>query len=275
MPKLLRCPKCGHGYSWSVRRGHRKCKSKKCRHEWSPGNIHPVRGFRLARREWMRIIDSFLRDGAAAKVADECRIAYPTAHKAVTAIRQVMHDDVPEILCGTCEADETYVGGSWRNKAVHIRRQGTKRGRGTSKQPIFGLIQRTQDDLHDRSQVRVWLTPDTKNRTLMPHVRKTVCRGSAVYTDGRRGYRHLPRYGYLHEWVDHDAGEYVRGQVHTQNMDGCWGRLKTHLDSIGGIRKECLHLFVGEHVWRFNHRHLTRREQAKRIYSHLTEIGGR
>lgn len=116
---------------------------------------------------------------------------------------------------------------------------------------------------------------DTKNRSLIPCVRQVVCRGSTIYTDGRKGYRQLPRYGYLHKWVDHDTGEYVRGQVHTQNIDGYWGLLKTHLDSIGGIRKDRLALFVGEHVWRFNFRHLTRKEQTKRIFCFLMEVGGR
>jgi transposase-like protein len=187
-------------------------------------------------------------------------------------MRKVMTEDVPTMLYGICEADETYVGGSWKNKAVHIRRQGTKRGRGTSKQPIFGVIERAEEE---HSKVRVWLTPDTKNLSLIPHIQQTVCRGSIIYTDGRKGYRKLPRYGYLHDWVDHDAGEYVRGRVHTQNIDGYWGLLKTHLDSIGGIRKNRLHLYVGEHVWRFNFRHLTRKEQTKHLYKLLTKIGGR
>lgn len=270
MPKLLVCPACGYARSWVIRRHHRKC--KKCRAEWSPGTFHPVKGFRLPRREWLRIIETFLRDGSINAVQNECHLAHETACNAVLTIRTVMTKDVPELLSGICEADETYVGGSWKNKAIHIRRQGTKRGRGTSKQPIFGVIARGDEN---DSQVRVWLTKNTKNRSLIPHIRNTIRKGSSIYTDGRKGYRRLPRYGYLHDWVDHEAGEYVRGQVHTQNIDGYWGRLKTHLDSIGGIRKERLHLFIGEHAWRFNCRHLTRKEQVKRLYLFLTRFGGR
>lgn len=177
--------------------------------------------------------------------------------------------DVPKNLSGICEADETYVGGAWKNKNIHIRRQGTKRGRGTSKQAIFGIIQR------DPKQVRVWLVRNTRSRSLNPHMRRTIRLGSAIYTDGRKGYRRLPRYGYRHDWVDHEAGEYVRGEVHTQTMDGYWGMLKNRLASIGGIRKERLHLFIGESVWRYNFRHLTRKEQVSRIYLLLTRFGGR
>lgn len=209
MPKLLLCPSCGHTRSWSVRRSHRKC--KRCRSEWSSGSIHPVSGFRFARREWFRVIETFLRDETIRAVQEETQLAYATAQKAVAKMRHVMTKDVPLCFSGICEADETYVGGSWKNKAIHIRRQGSKRGRGTSKQAIFGIVER------DPSQVRVWLVPDTKNTSLIPHIQNTVSLGSTIYTDGREGYRHLPRYGYLHQWVDHDAGEYVRGDVHTQN----------------------------------------------------------
>lgn len=267
MPKLLLCPTCGHARSWSIRRAHRKC--KRCRNEWSPNTAHPVPRFRFERREWCRAIDTLLRDETIQAVKEESGLAYATAQKVVSTIRQVMTEDVPILLSGVCEADETYVGGSWKNKAIHIRRQGTKRGRGTSKQAIFGVVER------DPPQVRVWLVPDTKNRSLIPHIREVVCRGSTICTDGRKGYRRLPRYGYLHQWVDHDAGEYVRGSVHTQTLDGYWGLLKTHLDSIGGIRKSRLQYFIGEHVWRYNFRHLSRKEQAKRLFKLLTEFGGR
>lgn len=267
MPKVLPCPRCGYSRSWSVRRYHRKC--KQCRAEWSPGTHHPVPSLRLTKKEWLRVGDSFLRDGTIQSVAQETRLAYGTAQRAVLAIRRVMAGDTPSTLMGICEADETYVGGSWKNKAIHIRARGSKRGRGTAKQAIVGILQR------DPQRVRVWLAPNAQARTLLPLIRSAVCLGSTVYSDGHKPYRRLPRYGYFHAWVDHEAGEYVRGRVHTQTIDGYWGLLKTHLDAIGGIRKERLPLFIGEHVWRYNFRRLTRREQAQRICLLLTRFGGR
>jgi hypothetical protein len=47
-------------------------------------------------------------------------------------IRMVLATDVPDILSGTVEVDETYVGGAWKNKRKVVRDTGTKRGRGTS-----------------------------------------------------------------------------------------------------------------------------------------------
>ena len=51
-----------------------------------------------------------------------------------------MTKDVPEIFSGTVEVDETYLGGQWKNKRKTIRDKGSKRGRGTKKQPVFGIL---------------------------------------------------------------------------------------------------------------------------------------
>jgi len=192
-----------------------------------------------------------------------------TARFCATAIRDRMCTDTPPLLSGTTETDETYLGGQWKNKRVHIRKRGTKRGRGTSKQAIFGILGREQE------QVKTWLVPNTRITTTRPNILDTVERGSRVYTDGFKGYRSLSRYGYQHDWVDHDAGEYVRGEVHTQTLDGYWGLLKNFLASKGGVQRKYLHRFVGEHQWRYNFRNLSRKEQVRRLYSLLTRFGGR
>lgn len=261
------CPHCGFFRSWSLRRHHRKC--KRCRHEWSPYTLHPIAGFRLAEKQWLSIIDTFLRDETIKSITEECSLSYVTAQHCVLSLRAAMWSDTALHFCGTNEADETYVGGAWKNKAIHIRKQGTKRGRGTQKQAIFGIVQR------EPQRVRVWLVKNAKGITLRPLVRAQIRRRSTVYTDGHKGYRRLKQMGYHHEWVDHDAGEYVRGDVHTQSIDGYWGMLKNHLAAIGGIRKKHLHLFIGEHVWRYNHKELSRREQVQTLYAFLLKFGGR
>jgi transposase-like protein len=230
--------------------------------------LFPIAGFRLTERQWHSVLREFIRDGTINAVAKECTLAYATAQRCVVLIRTVMTDDVPSRFCGITEADETYVGGAWKNKAIHIRKQGTKRGRGTQKQAIFGVVQRTPQ------RIRVWLIPNAKGATLRSLVCAQVRKRSRVYTDGHKGYRRLRQMGYHHDWVDHDAGEYVRGEVHTQTIDGYWGMLKNHLASIGGIRKKHQHLFIGEHVWRYNHKGLTRNEQVQKLYENLLKFGG-
>jgi hypothetical protein len=55
-------------------------------------------------------------------------------------VRQAMASDIPPVFEGTVEIDETYLGGAWKNKLKSDRSKGAKRGRGTSKQVVFGIL---------------------------------------------------------------------------------------------------------------------------------------
>lgn len=264
MPKLLPCPSCGYTRSWAIRRHHRKCKS--CRHEWSPRTFYPVRPFRLSQREWLRLIETFLRDNTITAAANECHLAYRTVQAAILNIRQKMAILEPQPFRLITEADGTFIGGAWKNKPAWMRKtQKVKRGRGTSKQAVFGIMQRYP------LRVKVWLVKNEKGLTTIPLIRQQVKAGSLVFTDGNKGYRRLPEHGYHHDWVDHEAGEYVKGIVHTQTLDGYWGLLKNHLNRTGGVRKSFLHLYLAEHQWRYNHHHLSRKKRTKLIYQLLTD----
>lgn len=50
--------------------------------------------------------------------------------------------------------------------------------------------------------------------------------------------------------------------------------MKGKLAAKGGIRRERLPLFVGEYVWRFNHRKLSLKEQENRIVTMFFQYHG-
>jgi len=87
--------------------------------------------------------------------------------RALTKIRFVMAKDIPEIFSGIVEVDGTYLGGQWKNKRKTIRDKGTKRGRGTKKQPVFGIICRNGT---------VWaeVVDDVEASTLQPLISQKV-----------------------------------------------------------------------------------------------------
>jgi transposase-like protein len=161
-----------------------------------------------------------------------------------------MADERLPIFSGTVELDETYIGGQRKNQRLHIRkRYPPKRGHGTQKLPIFGIFH--------RGTGRVFIDVEPRKldwRYVLSTVRRRVAQGSRVYTDGFPMYAPLPRLGYLHRSVDHNAGEYVRGDVHTNGIEGFWGVLKRRMGCIGGMRRGRLHLFAREIAWRHNHR---------------------
>jgi transposase-like protein len=90
-----------------------------------------------------------------------------------------------------------------------------------------------------------------------------------LYTDGYKMNRTARTYGIRHAYVDHDSGEFVRGDIHTSGIEGFWGYLKRHLATTGGIRRPYFEDFIGEFVWRFNHRRLSRVEQEAALLSIL------
>lgn len=260
---MLRCPFCNFSRSWFIRRNHRKC--KRCRHEWSL-NRSFVSNFRASEEQWHVTIEAFLRDRIGRLVVERVGFERHCVARMIRYIREVMYRDIPECFSDTVEADETYLGGVWRNVKRHVRVSvATKRGRGTVKPPIFGLFERSS------GTVIVKLIPRVAPRIILPIITTKVISGSRLVTDGWEHYKRLSKLGYRHEWVDHEAGEYVRGDVHTQNLDGFWGYLKRRIKTTGGLRRKYLHLFIAEQVWRFNYRDLSREEQVKKVLERLKE----
>lgn len=257
---MLYCPVCAYARSWIVRRCHRKC--KRCRHEWSPRTQYPVPRIRVSRNQWIAIIDAFLDHGTRSFVMRRTGLGQFQVRAALRHLRHAMTEDTPPPFTGISEADETYVGGSWKNHrgALWIRKRHGKPGRGTPKRPVLGLRNRST------GLVRVWCIPNSRTDTIIRCLRDQVVPGSAVYSDGWQPYRHLPEYGLRHKFVDHNGGEFIRGRVHTQGIEGVWGYLKRKLAAMGGIRSQYLPLFIGELIWRYNHRKLT---QVEQIYSLL------
>ena len=76
-----------------------------------------------------------------------------------------------------------------------------------------------------------------------------------IATDEGGEFRRLRGYGYPHETVDHKAEEYVRGVVHTQNLDSFWSMLKRGIiGTYHKVSKKYLPLYLAEFSFRFNNR---------------------
>lgn len=253
----LSCVFCGFGRSWIVRGKKRKC--KQCRREFGDKS-YPVTGFRLTRHTWHRAIATFLRERTQKRIAAETGVSEKTAQRMAHHLRTCMSLEIPAPFIGIVEMDEAYIGGQRKNKRLHIRRIQGKRGHGTDKLPIVGLFSRNS------GQVFVEVEPKKLDVAyIFKTISERVVQGSRIYTDGFKMYRGISKLGYIHEFVDHAGDEYVRGDVHTNNMEGFWGIMKRRMGCIGGMRRDRLPLFVGEIVWKFNHRDQTLEEQERAL----------
>jgi transposase len=101
---------------------------------------------------------------------------------------------------------------------------------------------------------------------------KQVKKGSIVFSDTWRGYTGIAAKGYVHRLVKHSKGNFVTSGNHINGLEGFWGYLKRKLAAKGGIRQSRLHLYLGEYVWRCNHRHPNLKEQKKPLDEALKQI---
>ena len=250
MSQKGQCPRCQHPRSWEIRRSRRRCAS--CHYDWRPGML-PLR---LTLGEWRRLLRWFVLGHSAEVIAQEARLHRQRVLRALLLVRQAMVRDVPPLFSGLVEVDETYVGGSWRNKRRGERAQGTKRGRGTTKQAVFGILCRG-------GQVWAEVVPNVEAKTLLPLLRQRVTAGSVVCSDTFTSYTGVAARGYVHRLVDHSQAFSDRQGSHVNGLEGFWGYLKRRLAAKGGVRRERLSLYLAEYVWRYNHRRLSGPEQVR------------
>jgi len=115
-----------------------------------------------------------------------------------------------ELVGGEAEVDESYHGAK-RKRGFHGK---LKRGRGTQKQPVFGIFER-------EGEVFTEVVPDCKKKTLQSLILGRISKETVIYSDGWRGYNGLVDVGYdKHYRVNHGANEFSKGGgVHINGIE--------------------------------------------------------
>ena len=139
-----------------------------------------------------------------------------------------------EFFSGTVEVDETYLGGQWKNKRKPLRDHGSKRGRGTTKQPVFGILCR-------HGSVGAEVVDDVSADTLQPLISKKVTTGSTICSDTWKAYTGIASRGYVHRLVNHGEHQYSdRKGNHSNGLEGFRDYLKCKLHlKAGYVREDC------------------------------------
>lgn len=218
-----------------------------------------VRGVHASVSEWRKVIRAFLRERTVLAVGRETGMARERAGKMLHALREAMASDVPKPFSGVCEADETFIGGKWVNKPRKMRKRKMKPGAGTLKAPVVGVISRRT------GQAAVRVLSIRNEETVIGFMVSRLKKGAVLYTDGYKMNRAVRKHGVRHYYVNHHLGEFARHAIHTNRIEGLWGHIKPRLAMIGGVRRDRLHLFVGEIVWRFNHRGEDRKTKGRAL----------
>ena len=178
---------------------------------------------------------------AARQLARYLKVNKSTAWYMGMRIRNAMFEQ-GDLLRAIVEMDECYIGGK--------PRKGTgphKRGRGTSKIPVVGMIERGGKIVAkpvDKSKLN--------QKSLAKFVRETVDVSDAMLiTDEYSGYLRIKTF-MPHAVISHQVS-YADGEIHTNSIEGFWGLLKRGI--VGQYHKVSLrhlHQYVTEFCYRYN-----------------------
>jgi transposase-like protein len=168
-------------------------------------------------------------------------VSYKTAWYLCHRIRKAMEEVNAAPLSGTVEVDETLIGG-------RLKHVGTGHGR-SNKSMVVGALQRDGE-----IRLRIERRPDRK--TLHKFIAdNTLDETEKIYTDGHPGYVGIADHNTIHESVDHEHEEWVRGDVHTNGIEGVWSLLKRSIvGSYHQVSKKHLDRYLREFEFRFNNR---------------------
>ena len=158
---------------------------------------------RLSTFKIKKIISTFCADITASRAALLLGINRNTINKYYNEFRSAIYAHQMkefEKIIGEAEVDESYFGA----KRKRGYRGKLKRGRGTIKQPVFGIFKRN-------GRVYTELVPNCKKATLQPIIRGKIDPSTVIYSDKWRGYDGLVDVGYdKHFRVNHGENEFAK-----------------------------------------------------------------
>lgn len=253
-PNGIACPFCSTRNPYETSRGY-KCRSTLCFKKFTitKGTVFENTKFPL--QSWLFVIYNMAinkKSISSIQLGKNMDLSQKTAWVIATKIRYCLKEKHIIKLSGIVEIDEVYIGKSSFNKWSRIN------GFSNRKEPILGLIQRGG---------RVVIAP-IKNRssdTLRTLIKTHVAQGSTIYTDGWASYRGLKDI-YDHDYVDHSVGEYSRGQVHTNTIEGIWASFKKSIRNTHHfVSDKHIEAYCDEVAFRHNYNGLTFTERFNEI----------
>lgn len=164
------------------------------------------------------------------------------------------------------EADETYIGGKETNK--HRSKRNSKNIGGMGKEPVFALVER-------KGQVRSQHVPGVNAKTLRPILVAQVDAKTFLMTDDAGQYRHMHK-DFTHQTVNHGAGEYVRGDAHTNTIENYFSILKRGITgTFHHVSQQHLKRYLAEFDFRYNERAALGVDDVERFEKSIPGIVGK
>ena len=242
-PEGVTCPRCASKKISRIEtRDTFDCND--CRHQFSVRVNTTFHDSHLPLWKWFLAVYMMIqaKKGVSAnQLKRTLGVSYKTAWYLCHRIRRAMQDMNAPKLGGTVEVDETYVGGKRRNVG-----SGNYRDHMTM---VLGAVERG-------GRIRLRVDKRADKKTLRKFIDENVGGwAEKIYTDQHKAYGNLTDFDTTHDTVDHSKEEWVRGDVHTNSVEGVWSLFKRSIvGSYHQISAKHLDAYLDEFEWRFNNR---------------------
>lgn len=256
------CPHCGNTDHAKIRalqgKAHRPglYQCAECREQFTVTVGTVFERSKIPLSKWLAalfLLTASKKGVSAHQIHRSLDISYKSSWFMMHRLREAMRSGGLEPLGGkgkVVEADETYYG---KAETPHVspQRKGrpyTKRGKRMNNRPIVALVERG-------GNVRSFHVPVADQATVGKIVVENIARESVLNTDESHLYDGSLLHVAAHETVKHTAGEYARGNVTTNSVEGYFSVFKR---GMRGTYQHCkekhLHRYLAEFDFRYNTR---------------------
>jgi transposase-like protein len=185
---------------------------------------------------------------SARQLGRDIEVTKDTAWRVFMQIRKSLVEQ-KELMTGIVEADETYIGGKNKNRHNDKKTKGGQGRGGEDKTPVIGVLQRDGKVVAKKAN-------DVSSKTLHRFINANVEIGSILNTDEWKGYNGLAK-KYKHSVVSHGKGQYVKGNSHTNTLEGFWSLFKRGIvGQYHQISVKHMNKYIDEFCFRYNNRNI-------------------
>ncbi len=256
------CPHCGGADPYKLtpkvtskkpgRKGLHKCKA--CRKQFTVTVKTVFEDSRIPLSKWLlaiHLLSSSKKGMSAHQLHRNLGISYKAAWFMAHRLRYAMTQEPLAKLSGVVEMDESYVGG--RRKNAKGRTPGPKMA-------VVALIERG-------GRARAFPVERVDSSTLHKAMVQNIdTKNTELMTDELNLYGGDVVAGMPHSKVRHGIGEYARGRVHSNTVEGFFSLLKRGINgTFHHVGEGHLHRYCDEFSFRYSHREKTDGERSNLI----------